>query len=197
MRYVNISVIMMLVAIAGSVSVWHGVLAQHGSVRVDWKAELKKAQEKIAENPRSAFWHNQAGVAYDALGDFRSGVRELELASKLDPHNSIDEYELYAMYKRRGMLVEQKQTLLRAIKRDSENPFGHFELGALLEREKKWAESLKEYRLAKALVSKVKEGEEYTDSNLNPFSVDYIRSTVDEAIERLTRLKAAAAGKSK
>jgi hypothetical protein len=37
---------------------------QHGSVPVDWKAELAKAKAGIEKNPKSAFWHNQAGVAY-------------------------------------------------------------------------------------------------------------------------------------
>jgi hypothetical protein len=59
------------------------LLAQHGSVTVDWKAELAKAKAGIAKNPKSAFWHNQAGVAYDALGEFANAVKELKLASTL------------------------------------------------------------------------------------------------------------------
>jgi tetratricopeptide (TPR) repeat protein len=75
------------------------ILAQHGSVTVDWKAELAKAKAGIAKNPKSAFWHNQAGVAYDALGDFANAVKELKLASTLDPSNPGDDYALYALYK--------------------------------------------------------------------------------------------------
>jgi hypothetical protein len=33
----------------------------HGSVSVDWNAELTKAKAGIRNNPKSAFWHNQAG----------------------------------------------------------------------------------------------------------------------------------------
>jgi tetratricopeptide (TPR) repeat protein len=197
MRRPNIRIAVALVAVLGSVSARHSALAQHGDVSVDWKVELRKAEAKIAENPRSAFWHNQAGVAYYALGDFKSAMTELELASKLEPDNPINEYMLYAMYKRRGMLARQKAALLRAIERDPGNPFGHYELAALLEKEKAWPESLKEYRLAKALVSEIRNGGEYTDPKGNPFSVDHIRSGADNAVERVTRLKAAAPGRSK
>src|ERR1700730_158595 len=75
------------------------LLAQHGNVTVDWKAELAKAKAGIEKNPKSAFWHNQAGVAYNTLGDFENAVRELKLAAKLDPSNPIDDYVLYAVYK--------------------------------------------------------------------------------------------------
>src|SRR5579872_3480686 len=61
------------------------VLAQDSSVQVNWQAELEKAKAGIEKNPNSAFWHNQAGVAFDGLGDFKSAVRELKLASTLDP----------------------------------------------------------------------------------------------------------------
>lgn len=166
----------------------HAQLPQHGSESVDWEAELKKAREEIMAHPRSAFWHSQAGTAQDALGNFSGAVAELELASKLAPHNSIYEYELYAMYKRRGLLSRESLPLRRALERDPENPFGHFELGVLLEREKKWRESLKEYEMARDLVSKVKKGDEYIDRNLNPFSVDYVRSNVGGAIQRVEAL---------
>jgi tetratricopeptide (TPR) repeat protein len=187
MRQVSICIFAALFAIAGSASFSRGASAQHGAVRVDWKAELEKARAKIAENPRSAFWHNQAGVAYDALGDFKSAVKELELASKLEPNNSMHEYVLYAMYKHKGMVVQEKQALLRAIERDPENPFGHSELGYLLEKEEKWSDSLKHYKCTEQLLTKVPRGKEYRDPIGNPFSVDYIREHIAEAIQRARR----------
>ena len=112
------------------------ILAQHGTVTVDWKAELAKAKAGIEKNPKSAFWHNQAGVAYDALGDFENAVKELKLASTLDPSNPIDDYALYALYKRRGMHPEQREVLLNALENDPKNPFGRFEFAFVLEKEK-------------------------------------------------------------
>jgi hypothetical protein len=34
-------------------------------------------QAAIKKNPKSAFWHNQAGVAYNALGEFKSAAKEI------------------------------------------------------------------------------------------------------------------------
>src|SRR6266850_5982698 len=33
---------------------------EHGSIPVDWEAELAKAKAGIEKKPKSAFWHNQA-----------------------------------------------------------------------------------------------------------------------------------------
>jgi tetratricopeptide (TPR) repeat protein len=160
--------------------------AQRGSVSVDWKAELAKAKAAIEKNPKSAFWHNQAGVAYDAMGDFQSAVRELKLAATLDPSDPINEYALYAIYKRRGAKKEQRQALLHALEIDPNNPVGHFEFGFILEREKHWVNSLKEYQTAKALVGKV-EGPAYVDPRGNSYDVGGVRQEVEKAIERLTQ----------
>src|SRR6202047_4366093 len=88
------------------------LLAQHGNVTVDWNAELAKAKAAIEKNPKSAFWHNQAGVAYDALGEFENAVKEIKLACTLDESNPNNYYTLYAFYKRKGMHSEQRQVLL-------------------------------------------------------------------------------------
>ena len=66
------------------------LLAQHGSVTVDWKAELAKAKAGIEKNPKSAFWHNQAGMAYNALGDVEKTGKELKLASTLGVRDEVD-----------------------------------------------------------------------------------------------------------
>ncbi len=164
-------------------------LAQQGSKPVDWKKELQKAQDGIEKNPKSSFWHNQAGVAYDALGDVESAERELTLASNLDSTNPIGYYALYAFYQRRGTLAQQRKTLLSALENDSANPLGHFQLGVVLEKEGHLAESLKEYRRAKSLISRAK-GPEYIDPRGNPYEIEVVRSDVEKYIHRAAKLKA-------
>lgn len=160
---------------------------QHRSVTVDWKAELAKAKAGIEKNPKSAFWHNQAGVAYDALGDFENAVKEIKVASTLDPSNPNHDYALYALYKRKGMHAEQRQTLLDALEKDSNNPVGRFEFAYILEEEKHWSDSLREYREAKRLAASVK-GSQYTDSRGNVYEVEGVREQVDKAIDRVARM---------
>jgi tetratricopeptide (TPR) repeat protein len=163
------------------------ISAQHGSVAVDWKVELAKAQAGIEKNPKSAFWHNQAGVAYDALGDFKKAVKELKLASTLDPSNPSNDYVLYALYKRKSMHREQRQVLLDALEKDPNNPLGHFEFAYILEEEKYWADSLREYQVAKRLAASVK-GPSYIDPRGGWYDVDPVRAEVDKAIERVAKL---------
>lgn len=160
---------------------------QHGSVVVDWKAELAKAKAGIAKDPKSAFWHNQAGVAYDALGDFDDAVKELTVTSTLDPSNPIDDYALYALYKRKGMHPEQRKVLLGALEKDPNNPVGRFEFAYILEEEKHWAESLQEYQVAKRLAASVK-GPTYIDLRGNPYDIDGVREEVGKAIDRVAKL---------
>jgi tetratricopeptide (TPR) repeat protein len=167
------------------------VTAQHGTVAVDWKAELAKAKAGIEKNPKSAFWHNQAGVAYDALGDFESAVKELKLASSLDVSNPNNDYALYALYKRKAMHAEQRQVLLDALEKDPDNPVGRFEFAYILEPEKHWSDSLREYQMAKRLAAIVK-GPKYTDSRGNVYEVNGVREEVDKAIERVAQLNEAA-----
>lgn len=129
------------------------VFAQQGSVNVDWKAELAKAKAGIEKNPKSALWHNQAGVAYDALGDFDSAVKEIKLATTLDTSNPNNYYTLYALYKRKGMHSEQRQVQLEALEKDANNPVGRFEFAYILEEEKHWPDSLREYQVARRLAA--------------------------------------------
>jgi tetratricopeptide (TPR) repeat protein len=164
------------------------LLAQHGTVTVDWKAELAKAKAGIEKNPKSAFWHNQAGVAYNALGDVKNAVKELKLASTLDPSNPNGEYALYAVYKRRGICPEKQRALvLDALEKDPQNPLGHFEFGYILETERYWPDALREYQTAKRLVASVN-GPVYTDPRGNTYDVDGVREEVDKAIERVAKL---------
>ncbi len=167
------------------------VLAQHKTVTVDWKAELAKAKAGIAKNPKSAFWHNQAGVAYNALGDFESAVKELKLASSLEPSDPINDYELDAFYKGKGLYSEEREVVLDALEKDPDNPLGHFEFASILEKEKRWADSLREYQWAKRLVANVK-GPVYSDPLGKVYAVDGIRDAVDRAIDRVAKLKGSA-----
>jgi len=160
---------------------------QHGSVTVDWKAELAKAKAGIEKNPKSAYWHNQAGVAYDALGDFSTAVKEIKSATTLDHSDPINYYTLYALYKRKAMHAEQRQVLLDALEKDANNPVGRFEFAYILEAEKHWADSLREYQMAKRLAANVK-GPIYTDLRGNAYEVAGVRQEVDKAIERVAKL---------
>ena len=114
-------------------------------------------------------------------------MKELKLASSLDPSNPGDDYALYALYKRKAMHSEQRQVLLDALEKDPNNPVGRFEFAYILEEEKHWADSLREYQVAKRLAASVK-GPVYTDPRGNPFDVDGVREEVDKAIDRVAKL---------
>jgi hypothetical protein len=161
--------------------------AQQTSVTVDWNAELAKAKAGIEKDPKSSFWHNQAGVAYDALGEFENAVKEIKLACTLDESNPNNYYTLYAFYKRKGMHSEQRQALLDALERDPNNPLGRFEFAYILETEKQWSDSLREYQMAKRLVASVT-GSAYIDARGNAYTVEGVRQQVDKAIERVAKL---------
>ncbi|HWR53169.1 MAG TPA: hypothetical protein VN428_18825 [Bryobacteraceae bacterium] len=188
MTRIGIALLAALLAFAGT-NCSAGIPAQHGTASVDWNAELQKARAEIQQNPNSAFWHNQAGVAYDALGDFESAVKELKTAAALDASNPAHDYALYALYKRKATLDQQREVLLDALERDPSNPVGRFEFASILEREKHWADSLREYREAKRLAANVK-GAEYIDPRGNPFPVSGVRVEVDKAIDRVAKLGA-------
>lgn len=179
--------LLILVCVIGGAVNSRFILAQHKTVTVDWKAELAKAEAGIEKNPKSAFWHNQAGVAYDGLGDFENAVKELKLATNLEPSKPIHNYVLFALYKRKGMHSAEREVLLDALEQDPNNPLGHFEFAFVLEKEKYWADSLREYQSAKVLVASVK-GPVYTDPLGNPYEVDAVRESVDKAIDRVTKL---------
>lgn len=190
MKHFRIALFTFVCAFCGAADL-PSISAQHGNAAVDWKAELGKAKAGIEKNPKSAFWHNQAGVAYDALGKFENAVKELRLASTLDPSNPGDDYVLYALFKRRGMQSEQRGLLLDALEKDPKNPFGHFEFALVLERERYWADSLREYQTTKLLVASVK-GPVYIDPRGNPYDVGGIRKQVDKAIDRVAKLNESA-----
>jgi tetratricopeptide (TPR) repeat protein len=126
-------------------------------------------------------------VLYDALGEFENALRELKLASTLDPTDAGHDYALYAIYNRKPMLPEQREVLLDALEKDPNNPVGRFASALVLEKEKHWADSLGEYQTAKLLVAKVK-GPRYTDPRGNSYHVDGLREEVDEAIGRIAKL---------
>jgi tetratricopeptide (TPR) repeat protein len=166
---------------------WSPTKAQEATVVIDWNAELAKAKAAIEKNPKSAFWHNQAGVAYDALGEFVNAIKEIKLACTLDESNPNNYYTLFAFYKRKGMHSEQRQALLDALERDPNNPLGRFEFAYILETEKQWADSLREYETAKRLVVSAT-GSAYIDARGNVYTVEGVRQQVDKAIERVAKL---------
>jgi hypothetical protein len=175
------------VCFLGWTACWSVSEAQQATVAIDWNAELTKAKTAIEKNPESAFWHNQAGVAYDALGDFENAVREVKLACTLDESNPNNYYTLYAFYKRKAMHPEQRQVLLDALERDPNNPLGHYEFAYTLDDEKHWSDSLREHQVAKCLVAGVT-GSTYIDPRGNAYTIEGVRQQVDKAIERVAKL---------
>jgi len=109
------------------------------------------------------------------------------LACTLDGSNPNNYYTLYAFYKRKGTHSEQRQVLLDAIERDPNNPLGRFEFAYVLETERQWADSFREYETAKRLVAGVT-GSAYIDARGNAYTVDGVRQQVDKAIERVAKL---------
>jgi tetratricopeptide (TPR) repeat protein len=186
MRQLGITLLISAFVLSGAGSSTF-LLAQSGTVSEDPKTLLEKAQAGIEKNPKSAFWHNQASVAYSALGHFDLAVKELELAATLDPDDPGHEYSLFALYQRKGMLRQQRNALLSALEIDGGNPLGHFELGVVLEKEGYLEESLKEYRDAKRLAADVK-NHEYTDRRGGAYEIEVVRKSADEYIERVAKL---------
>jgi tetratricopeptide (TPR) repeat protein len=166
------------------------------TVVTDWNAELAKAKAAIQKNPKSGFWHNQAGVAYNALGDFKSAVKEIKLAIALGASDPINYYTLYSVYQRQGMHSEQRQALLDALEKDDRNALGHFQFGQVLEEEKYWGDSLREYQTAKHLAAAVT-GPIYTDPRGNAYTITAVRAQVDSAIERVAKLNESAVQQTK
>src|SRR5258705_1855067 len=91
--------------------------------------------------------------------------------------------------KRKAMHSEQRQVLLDALEKDPNNPAGRFEFAYILEEEKHWADSLREYQAAKRLAATVK-GPMYIDARGNAYDVDGVREEVDKAIDRVAKLNA-------
>ena len=89
------------------------------------------------------------------------------------------------------MHAEQRQVLLDALEKDANNPLGRFEFAYILEEEKHWADSLREYQVAKRLATSAK-GPIYTDLRGNPYEVDGVREECDKAIERVAKLNESA-----
>jgi tetratricopeptide (TPR) repeat protein len=161
--------------------------AQKSAVVIDWNAELARAKAAIETSPKSAYWHSQAGVAYDALGDFGDAVKEVKLACELDESNPNNYYLLYFFYKRQLMRPEQRQVLLDALEADPNNPLGTYEFASILEDEKHLGDSLREYQVAKRLVESVT-GSAYIDTRGNAYTIEGVRQQVDKAIDRVAKL---------
>lgn len=102
------------------------------NAQVDWRAQLAVIQKQLRTQPDSEFPHNQAAVAYDALGDFQGFDREIHIAMKLDRSNPNNFYVAYAVYKRRPV-AGGARSILKVLEVDTANPFGHYEMATILE----------------------------------------------------------------
>jgi tetratricopeptide (TPR) repeat protein len=153
-------------------------------------ANLKEAKAQLKKNPKSAFWHNQAAVAYEDLGDFPDAEREYLRSIQLDPQDPISYLIVSNFYRGRNNDGEATRMLRRALEIDAKNPLMHFELGEELEAQRKFDESLPEFQKAKSLALEVK-GRLYLDSRRNPYEIDQVEEKANSAIERISRLKGA------
>jgi tetratricopeptide (TPR) repeat protein len=155
-----------------------------------WRQKLTEFQNEIKTTPDSAFWHSQAAVAYDNLGDLQGFETEIHLATKLDDANPIYHSMAYAVYKRRAMKPQRNEALKNALKTDPENPFGHFEMGYVYEEKGDWKSALDEYRTVQKLLQgpsskqELSAKKEYVDPRGNPFSLGAISQDISDAIER-------------
>jgi len=84
---------------------------------------------------------------------------------------------------------EQRQVLLDALEEDNNNPLGHFQFGQILEEERYWGDSLREYQTAKRLAAAVT-GPIYTDPRGNAYTA--LRAQADSAIGRVAKLNESA-----
>lgn len=167
--------------------------SQRKTVQVDWRAQLTDIQKQLAKNPSSAFLHNQAAVAYDALDDFEGFDREIHIAMKLDPGNPSDVYAAYAVYKRRQLRDKRTLALEQALQADPNNPTGHYEKASMFEDDKKWVEALAEYQITKMLGDQVKANPDnfknnhwtYVDLRGNPFDISWETAHIDDDIARV------------
>lgn len=163
------------------------------TVHVDWREQLAATKKKLEGDPNSSFLHGQAAVAYDALDDFENFDREIQLAMRLDPENTMPCYMAYAVYKRRYLEDKATSVLQTALKIDPRNPFGHYEKAAALENSKVYKGALKEYRTAKELLLRVKANPanlqgnawRYVDGRSNPFDVTVQESRIEDDIARV------------
>jgi len=162
-------------------------------VQVDWPAQLADIQARLIRDPNSAFLHNQAAVAYDALGDFDNFDREINLAMKLEPDNSIDCYVAYAVYKRRHLRDKQILVLGKALQIDPGNPMGHYEKAAIFEDDRKWVDALAEYQTTKRLLDWVRSDQKhfhnnswtYLDRRGNPYDVSWQITYIEDDLRRV------------
>lgn len=170
-----------------------GKESPHKVVQVDWPALLADIQKRLTKDPNSAFLHNQAAVAYDALGDFGNFDREINIAMKLEPDKSIHCYMAYAVYKRRHFRDKQISVLEKALQIDPGNPMGHYEKAGIFEDDKKWADALAEYQTTKRLLEWVKADQKnfhnnnwtYLDRRGNPYDVSSEITHIEEDMHRV------------
>jgi tetratricopeptide (TPR) repeat protein len=162
-------------------------------VQVDWHAKLEKLQKQLAHDPRSAFLHGQAAVAYDALGDVSNFEKQIDLAMDLDRKSPTYCYWAYAVYKRRNLTEQATAVLNRALEIDPNNPLGHYERGATFERKGAWRSALAEYQLTKRLLEVAKRntngfyyrGPSTIGSDAGYYDVTYIKENIDEDVARM------------
>jgi len=120
------------------------------------------------------------------LGEFENAVREIKLACTLDESDPRQLLHALCALQKKGNAVEQRQYYSTRSK-ETQQPLGRFEFAYILEEEKHYADSFREYQVAKRLAASVN-GLNYIDARGGVYGADIVRAQVDNAIERVAKL---------
>ncbi len=166
------------------------LLRQASQSRMQHEARslLERAKKALKTEPRSAFWHNQAAMAYMMLGELSSARIELQRAIEFDPENPIHYYGQATLSKELGDSLGELEALRKALALDPKNPTGRFALADALERSGDLQGALKEYTLSiEYLGYTTHTGTEavYYDSRKNAYTVGDLRKHAERRIRKL------------
>jgi tetratricopeptide (TPR) repeat protein len=152
------------------------------------RSDLERARAELIKKPNSAYWRNQAAVAYAGLGYLAAAKRELREAVKLEPDSPTNYYGLASVSKELGDSSAEIEALQKALYLDPANPLGRFALAEAFERSGKRKEALAQYKLSReSLVhaKKEKAGDVYYDAKGNVYALGDLRETVGARIRAL------------
>jgi tetratricopeptide (TPR) repeat protein len=167
---------------------WDAQCAQKSADPQFLQQQLKSVQSELAKNPRSSFWHNQAAIIYAALHDYQQFDKEIDVTIQLDPANPGNYYLASSVYKERGLLKEAETALRKALKLDSHNPLGHYDLGQLLESKNEYRNAHAEYVTASEELRRLPHGtKRYSDRRGNSYPIELLHERIPVAIERTAR----------
>jgi tetratricopeptide (TPR) repeat protein len=154
-------------------------------MRVGARETLRHAEEELARNPRSAFWHNQAGVCQAALGNFGEARNHFTDAISLEPEDPINYYHLAAIERTQGNLNRAKDLLEKALALDPRNPSGHCHLGNVLLTEGDWQYARSEFDACLAAIPS--QGNDYYDPRGNAYGLVGLREDAKSKLSSIQK----------